>query len=147
MMFVRCNAARRQENCSKLVAIGLFLSFCSVFVPPAAAAEGARLTPEDCRRVTAHVADPSVAFQPGVGAGGRRVAPADLAPPPRIVPDRPVIALGVDLQNRYGLAPDIKADLPLGIITLDGGRLLFNGRPLAPEDQAALAAACAAARR
>jgi hypothetical protein len=146
-MIMRCNAANEQENFWNALAIGLFLSFCSIFDLPARAAEGARLAPEDCRRVTAHVADPSVAFQPGVGAGGRRVAPADLAPPPRTVPDRPVIALGVDLQSRYGLAPDIKADLPLGIITLEGGRLLFNGRPLAPEDQAALAAACAAARR
>jgi hypothetical protein len=146
-MIVRCNAASQQQCCWNSPAIGLFLSLAVSSVPPAAAAEGARLAPEDCRRVTAHVADPSVAVQPGVGAGGRRVAPADLAPPPRIVPDRPVIALGVDLQSRYGLAPDIKADLPLGIITLEGGRLLFNGRPLAPEDQAALAAACAAARR
>jgi hypothetical protein len=107
----------------------------------------ARIAPEDCRRVTAHVPDSSVAFQPGVGAGGRRVAPADLSPPPRILPETPLFYLSVDLQRRFGLPRALDADLPIGIVTVEGGRLLLNGRPLGQEDEQALAAACAAARR
>ncbi len=88
-----------------------------------------------------------MAFQPGVGAGGRRVAPADLSPPPRILPETPVFYLGVDLQRRFGLPRSLEADLPIGVVTLDGNRLLLNGRPLGAEDQSSLSAACAAARR
>ncbi|WP_291295983.1 hypothetical protein [Elioraea sp.] len=110
------------------------------------AAAQARLSPEDCRRVTAHVPDQSVAFQPGVGAGGRRVAPADLSPPQQIVPQTPTIYLGVDLQRRFGLPRDVVADLPIGIVTVEGNQLFLNGRPLGPEDRSSLAAACAASR-
>jgi hypothetical protein len=126
--------------------IALFFSIFAVSAVGEAAAQ-ARLSPEDCRRVTQHVADPSVTYQPGVGAGGRRVAPADLSPPQTIVPETPVFYLGVDLQRRYGLPRSLEADLPIGIVTVEGNRLLLNGRPLGAEDQSSLAAACAAARR
>ncbi|MCU0986343.1 MAG: hypothetical protein MUC89_15635 [Acetobacteraceae bacterium] len=124
-----------------------FLFSIPGLVAPATAEAQARLAPEDCRRVTQHVPDPSVTYQPGVGAGGRRVAPADLSPPQTIVPETPVFYLGVDLQRRFGLPRSLEADLPIGIVTVEGNRLLLNGRPLGPEDQSSLAAACAAARR
>jgi hypothetical protein len=123
----------------------LFLAAC-VAAGGTAAAQ-ARLAPEDCRRVTQHVPDASVTYQPGVGAGGRRVAPADLSPPQTILPATPQFLLSVDLQRRFGLPPSLDAELPIGIVTVEGNRLLLNGRPLGPEDQASLAAACAAARR
>lgn len=119
---------------------------CAILLAAPAAAQ-ARLSPEDCARVVAHVPDASVAYQPGVGAGGRRVAPADLSPPPRVLPETPLFYLGIDLQRRYGLPRSLEADLPIGVVALDGNRLLLNGRPLAAEDQSSLAAACAAARR
>lgn len=62
-------------------------------------------------------------------------------------PATPTFYLGVDLQRRFGLPRAIEADLPIGIVTVEGNRLLLNGRPLGAEDQSALAAACAAARR
>jgi hypothetical protein len=141
-MIVRRTAAWLTENCATPLAIALIVSLVS----PGAVAQ-TRLSPEDCRAVTAHLPDPSVTYQPGVGVGGRRVAPADLSPQPRVVPEAPVIYLGVDLQRRYGLPRSLDVDLPLGILTFDGARLLLNGRPLGAEDHAALAAACAAARR
>jgi hypothetical protein len=140
-MIVRCSAAIATESCAVRLLVALIVS-----LPGAEAAAQARLSPEDCRLVTEHVPDPSVAHRPGVGVGGRRVAPADLAPPPAVVPAAPQIYLGVDLQRRYGLPPDLKAELPLGILSFDGTRLLLNGLPLTPPDQAALAAACSAAR-
>jgi len=111
------------------------------------AAAQTRISPEDCRAVAQHLPDPSVTYQPGVGPGGRRVAPADLSPPARVVPQAPAIYLGVDLQRRYGLPRSLDVDLPIGILTFDGARVLLNGQPLGTEDQSALAAACAAARR
>lgn len=128
------------------LALFLALSSSAGLVAPSHAAAQARIAPEDCRRVTQHVPDASVAYQPGTGAGGRRVAPADLSPPQTIVPATPRFLLGVDLQRRYGLPPSIEADLPIGIVTVEGNRLLLNGRPLGPEDQASLAAACAGVR-
>lgn len=101
----------------------------------------------DCRRLERHVPAPDVAYRPGVDARGRPVAPADLHPPVAILPERLAIDLGVDLRQRLGLPPDLIVDLPLGIISVENGTVLFNGRPLAPHAAAALAAACAEARR
>jgi hypothetical protein len=141
-MIVRCTAARLAESCAKRLAAALIMSALSL-----SAGAQTRISPEDCRAVTQYLPDPSVTFQPGVGAGGRRVAPADLSPPQPVVPVSPQIYLGVDLQRRYGLPRSLEADLPIGILTFDGTRVLLNGRPLGTEDQSALAAACAAARR
>jgi hypothetical protein len=145
-MIMRCTAAKSTESCAMRVEVAFFLPLLACGVHGAAVAQ-ARLAPEDCRRVTQHVPDPSVAYQPGVGAGGRRVAPADLSPPQTIVPATPVFTLGVDLQRRFGLPRSLEADLPIGVVTVENNRLLLNGRPLGPEDEASLAAACAAARR
>jgi hypothetical protein len=101
----------------------------------------------DCRRLERHVPAPDVAYRPGVDVRGRTVAPADLNPSATIVPERLAIYLGVDLRQRLGLPPELIADLPLGIIEIDNGTVLFNGRPIAPDATAALAAACAEARR
>jgi hypothetical protein len=101
----------------------------------------------DCRRLERHVPAPDVVYRPGVDVRGRSVAPADLNPAVPIVPERFAIYLGVDLRERLGLPPDLIADLPLGVIEIDNGTVLFNGRPIAPDAAAGLAAACAAARR
>ena len=101
----------------------------------------------DCRRLERHVPAPDVTYRPGVDARGRAVAPADLNPSVAIMPERLAIYLGVDLRRRLGLPPELIADLPLGIIEIENGTVLFNGRPIAPDATAALAAACAEARR
>jgi hypothetical protein len=116
-------------------------------LPGAAPASVQTIAERDCRRLERHVPAPDVAFRPGVDVRGRPVAPADLAPSPAIVPDRLTILLGVDLRRRLGLPRDLIADLPLGVIEIENGQALFNGRPLAADDAAALAAACREARR
>lgn len=120
-----------------------------LLILPAAAgpATAQTIAERDCRRLERHVPAPDVAYRPGVDGRGRAVPPADLAAQPAIVPERLTIHLGVDLQRRLGLPRDLIADLPLGIIEIENGTALFNGRPLAPDTAAALAAACAAARR
>ncbi len=123
------------------------LALALAALPGAAPASAQTIAERDCRRLERHVPAPDVAYRPGVDVRGRPVVPADLAPPPAIVPDRLTILLGVDLQRRLGLPRDLIADLPLGVIEIENGQALFNGRPLAADDAAALAAACREARR
>ena len=124
-----------------LNAVFVLASACALPVTAQTIAE------RDCRRLERHVPAPDVAYRPGADVRGRAVAPADLNPSVGIVPERLAIYLGVDLRERLGLPPDLIADLPLGIIEIDRGTVLFNGRPIAPDAAAGLAAACAEARR
>lgn len=111
------------------------------------AAAQVRLSPEDCARVVAHVPEDNVTYRPGVDAMGRRVAPADLSPPQAIMPPVPWFVLSVDLAQRLMLPTGLKGDLPLGIVSVQGNQVLFNGQPIGDQSQAALAAACAQAGR
>jgi hypothetical protein len=121
------------------------LSMLSYATAPLAAQP--RLSPADCARIVAHAPEPSVTWRPGVDTLGRAVAPADLASPQLVAPPRIEFMLSVDLARRLDLAPGLVGDLPLGIVSVEGSRLLFNGRPLSDAAQAELAAACAAAGR
>lgn len=127
----------------RLILIAAILLTAAGTLPAAAQTIAER----DCRRLERHVPAPDVAYRPGVDVRGRAVAPADLNPSAAIVPERLAIYLGVDLRQWLGLPPDLIADLPLGVIEVDNGTVLFNGRPIAPDAAAGLAAACAAARR
>lgn len=127
----------------RLIPIAAILLTAAGTLPAAAQTIAER----DCRRLERHVPAPDVAYRPGVDVRGRAVAPADLYPSAAIVPERLAIYLGVDLRQRLGLPPDLIADLPLGVIEVDNGTVLFNGRPIVPDAVAALAAACAEARR
>jgi hypothetical protein len=106
-----------------------------------------RLSAADCARVVAHLPDASVAYRPGADVLGRPVAPADLSPPQLVAPPRLGFMLSVDLARRLDLPMGLSGDLPLGIVTIENNQLRFNGRVLGDETQAALAAACSAARR
>lgn len=124
----------------RLATLGPLLAF-------ATGAEAQTVTAAECRLITRHVPAADVVYRPGVDGRGRPVAPADLAPAPTVVPERFVIALSVDLRRRLGLPDELKPELPLGVITVENGTLLLNGRPIPPDAAAGLAAACAAARR
>jgi hypothetical protein len=117
---------------------------------PAATGGGVRISAEDCARAVAHVPDADVAYRPGVDVQGRAVAPADLGPPQLEAPPSVSFMISVDLARRFGLpqgpAGGLAAELPLGIITVEGNRVLFNGQPLNREDTAALQAACRRSR-
>lgn len=128
-------------------ALGLFLSQ-TVFpaqaevgkAPPAGgmtvSADGhANLSVAACANLPPPVAGPD--YVPGVDLDGNKVAPADLpgqAPVP--IDDLPIIL-------RHGVAGMAgRGGLIIGQVTVRDGRAYFNGAPLAPEDQAAMAAAC-----
>jgi hypothetical protein len=100
-----------------------------------------------------------VEYKPGVDVHGNAVAPADLGGGyQNIVPKEITINVGTGLASRLAQAhasgeaatTGNRSQLPyrggaiLGQLTVSGNEVLWNGQPLQPQDQAALAAACRA---
>ena len=93
---------------------------------------------------------------------GKKVAPADLGGGYQgLVPNEITINIGIDLADRLarakakaaGQPPPTAGSVPvlpyrggasLGTVTVSGNQVLWNGQPLQPQDEAALAAACRA---
>jgi hypothetical protein len=105
------------------------------------------ITGDDCRALVEHRPAPDVAYQPGVDAHGRPVAPADLDPHPLALPETYMIDITVDLFERLGIPPQGDAnydgDVRVGTVALDAdGRLTFNGRPITSEAQQELGRRC-----
>jgi len=113
----------------------------------AAPAAAQTLTPADCRLIARHVPSADVTYRPGIDVRNRPVTAPDLFPSPPVVPERFVITLSVDLRRRLGLSEELRPELPLGVISVENGDLLLNGRPIPADAASGLAAACAAARR
>jgi len=104
---------------------------------------------EDCRWLTAHAADSSVAYQPGIDADGRPVVPADLDQESLTI-DPAEISIDPRLQlgARYAIAPELlpdlfRAEIGLGDITVREGVAYLGDRPLGDPARHALAKACA----
>jgi hypothetical protein len=101
--------------------------------------------PEVCAALAEHVAEPGVAYKEGVDAGGRAVAPADLAAIRGPMFDEVAIQLSVDLKRRLGIKLDetiFPQGADLGYVTVREGKAYFNGAPLAVGSDAALASLC-----
>jgi hypothetical protein len=91
------------------------------------------------------------AYVAGVDAEGKPVASADLprAPSP-ITADTISIEIDAHLAGQFGIAQAGGTYRPkgtVGYVTVEGGRVYFNGKPLADDASAAIAAACRAARK
>lgn len=103
---------------------------------------------EACDAVVEHVPAPDVEYEPGIDAYGRPVAPADVEgsrfdyEPPEVL----AFALIVDLQEFFGPdaphAAQFADDIPLGVVTVEDGRVAVDGRPVTGDGQARLARAC-----
>jgi hypothetical protein len=104
----------------------------------------------DCARLVEHVPAPDVAYQPGVDAYGRAVVPADLPGDlnggARIqVPRTLRIPIEIDLLDRFGIPANpalYDADVPIGEVAYQDGRLTFEGQPLQNEAAAELSRRC-----
>ena len=124
-----------------------------------AVAETIKISAEDCHRLlTSDTAGAD--YKPGVDVHGNKVAPADLGGGyGNMLPEEINIQIGVDLASRIGLAqarrngnpnPTVANEpllpyagvVPVGTVTMRGGDVLWNGQPLVPQDQVALAGAC-----
>jgi glutamine cyclotransferase len=73
--------------------------------PAHAATVTVTVTKKECRHVVAHTPHASVAYTPGVTAGGRAVAPTNLGGSGNSVkpPTEFSIDINIDLQQRFGL--------------------------------------------
>jgi hypothetical protein len=140
----------------------IFLAVC-VF-STAARADTVTFTAAQCRQLTAHTPAKDVEYKPGVDVHGKAVTPADLGGGyniPTMTPEDISIPITIDLADRLGRSrarqqgntdpttadrPLLKyaGEVPVGTVTFQGNTALWNGEPLAPQDQAVLAAGCRA---
>ncbi len=108
----------------------------------------------DCSRLIRHVASADVAYRPGEGVGGRKVAPADLddtGSSIKFLPDvlefnvaiNPV-TYGRQVQGNSSGAQFSNTSMNVAAVRYDiaRGELTINGQPVGPRDQGALAEAC-----
>lgn len=109
----------------------------------------ATVTRADCAAATTFQSAPDVTYEPGRDVYGRPIVGADLNPlPPGTLPETLTLYLGADLAGELGILPfldDPDADLSIGEVAVQDGRVFLNGRPLFDADAAFLQALCAAA--
>ena len=130
------------------VSVSLFLA-ALLAAAPARAHEGPAeviVTRADCARLVEHVPAPDVAYQPGVDAYGRAVAPAELdGGTPIQAPETLHIPIEIDLLDRFGIPANpalYESDIPIGEVLYRNGRLTFEGQPLQDEAAAELSRRC-----
>lgn len=129
------------------------------------------VTKEDCLNISRHRPAPGVAFQPGVGVNGQRVAPADLGGGSRIEdffpggrinfnvvvnplnygganqpPPRPGFYPGgqppAGATNNQGRFDNTSVPVARVDVDLNTGETLINGRPLTEDQDRILMRAC-----
>ena len=123
----------------------------------ATAQESIVISAGDCARVVAHVPDADVAYEAGVDARGRAVAPADLDDGGRLDVDGTDVAVGIAIPLRAvpGIPGDetrckaaggkihrFAADARVGTVTLSDGDVYFDDRRLTSRELELLAALC-----
>lgn len=127
----------------------IVVAACLLLVPVFMAAKEARQKPvisaKDCSYLTAHQPSPDVEYQPGVDVQGKPVVEADLAPSVIQPPEKYSFRLVVDVAEYIGLtAPaGVEGKTEIGTITVEDGKIKFNGKPLEGDAEAALIALCA----
>ena len=131
-------------------AIGLVMIFASAAMPALAQAPSdpptIRVDPAACRFVSRHQPSADVEYKPGVDVDGNPVAPADLPDAYAIeLPKNIDIAITADIARRFGIATNnlYRGEAQIGTVTVQGDKVLFNGRPLQPAAEADLIALCA----
>lgn len=103
-----------------------------------------------CQALVKHVPDADVAYQAGVDVRGKPVVPADLDGGTNVaLPQEFSIPLTADLMNFLNLdnstlpASAMKRnDIALGILTIRGDQVLYNGQALTNAQQDNLAVLC-----
>ena len=115
-----------------------------------------RVDPALCQALTKYVPDADVAYQPGVDVDGNAVAPADLPGSSQMqMPSKLEIPLTLNLARHLHLPSNVQgqgqnghgqggqgAEAWLGVITVEGDQVSFNGQPLTDTQQENLAVLC-----
>lgn len=118
-------------------------------IAPAPQADAATIQIDEaaCRYATRHVPSPDTDYKPGADVNGNAVAPADIGEGARIqFPSRFAIPVTTNLAQRLNLPSGFREDAFVGLITVDGGKLSFNGQPIGDDDDAELAVMCRSRR-
>jgi hypothetical protein len=109
--------------------------------------------PKLCKALVNYQTPPGVNYQPGVDVNGNKVAPADLpaSGSQMKLPDKIYIPLTASLTKVLNLdttkypasvlGPSTEAQL--GVFTVEGNHVSFNGQPLSDAQADELAALCA----
>lgn len=112
----------------------------------AAASAEIAISRKDCERLVNHEPAPDVAYQPGVDAHGRPVAPADLGGGQQIqLPDVIYIPIEVLIQDKYGIPANsvlYDATALVGVVSVRGNQVYFEDQPLTDPEIVALEEAC-----
>ena len=127
---------------------GMTVVLCMLSYPTLAAENP---TPAFCNALIKHTPDADVAYQPGVDVHGNAVTPADLPNQPQMkLPDKINIPLTLNLAKTLNL--NISAypynqlgqgtEAQLGMLTVEGDKVLFNDQPISDEQQDKLAVLC-----
>ncbi len=105
------------------------------------AAATATVTAEDCSRMTEHVPDASVAYQPGVDANGDKVASATLGGGFQV---KPPSEIKIPIQISPGPSSSLfsTSDTTIGTVTYKNGRVYYNGKPVQDDEAARIAKLC-----
>ena len=138
-----------RHGIASLIRVPLFLAALLAASQARAHEEGkaeVTIARADCARLVEHLPSPDVAYQSGVDAYGRAVAPADLnGGTPIQVPETLHIPIEIDLLDRFGIPANpalYDADVPIGEVLYRDGRLTFEGQPLQDEATAELTRRC-----
>jgi len=115
------------------------------------AASKPSVDPALCSALIRHEPQADVAYQPGIDVHGLPVALADLPGQPKMeLPEVIKIPLTLDLAKALGLNTSVPpfdklgsgTGIELGEFTLDGSKVLFNGKPVSDEQQDKLVTQC-----
>jgi hypothetical protein len=124
--------------------LGLGCLTGSAWLLPAAA--DIAVSRQDCDRLVKYRQPPGVEYQPGVDAHGEPVVPADLGGGANIqLPETIIIPIEVLIQDRFHIPANSalwSAKAEMGVVTVQGDQVLYNGQPLTDPETTALAALC-----
>lgn len=122
------------------------------FISSGLAAETVSISTADCRALVAHTPRADVAYQSGVDVRGKPVTPADLNAGDALgLPSTIEIPIAVDVAKRlFPGAPDnilgsrrgLEGKAALGMLSIKGNDVFWNGKPLASQDEILMAEAC-----
>ena len=121
----------------KVIYITVLIVFSAAY---GAWAATATVSSGTCARLTEHKADSSVAYQPGVDAQGRKVAPAGTGGEFKFKAPKEI---KIPIQIDPGLSSEFStSDTTVGNVTYRDGRLYYNGKPLQDDETARIARLC-----
>ena len=131
---------------SRVAIVNAALVILTCFIGAFPAVADIAVTRQDCERLVSYQQAPGVEFQPGVDAHGRPVAPADLGGGYQIKPPETIIIpIEILIQDRFHIPAnsvlwDAKAQV--GVVTVKGDQVYYEGQLLGDSETAALQALC-----